>query len=245
MVEVVNILQMIVEQIPNVIEVKYIEEDEGVYKVCTCNTLHVRKGMKIGNFVVSDFSLNEWFEMSGDSLDLNTKTITLPSFGFHSGTLMDIDGERGSAKQVNQQKSPFVWNREPFRIREDRNKISSLYGTATLDLFFMGDSDPTTFTNTHREEVISPINNYVDYFLDFIESKKNWFGNLTFVDRYERVNVGTEGAKGYTERLFDENLSGVELRFDLVIKKECRTCATQRRTPQVVTFDNTFDITFS
>jgi hypothetical protein len=91
----------------------------------------------------------------------------------------------------------------------------------------MGECDPQNMlTDNHRHEVIYPMENYAITLLNYINERVDLFYNLEDVRMVEMVNVGSSGKNGNIERLFDENLSGVEMNFTLKMRQKCKKCLT-------------------
>ena len=230
MVDVVNILQTLIANIDYNLYCKNITDNlDGSYTIDTCNTLHAREGMYITidaeEYVVTDFVLNSYITITGGTLDLTRLSITLPALGFESGKLSDVDGERVTKKRLQQQVSPFVWNREPFNVVGNTDKLSNLYGNVSLTLYFMGDCNPNNmFTADHREQVINPMKNFADHFINYVNKRRNYFGIVSSFEIIDRPFLEIQGVDGGGSRLFDENLSGVELRIDVPLKNNCVGC---------------------
>jgi hypothetical protein len=233
MVEVVNIIKSLVQNMPYTINVKGIVLSDGVYSITTCNTSYISERQIItidgDTYEVSDVVVNDSFKLTPTSdgvIDLELAEITLPPIGFYSGTLKDIDGERGAAKRMNLQETPFCWLREPFTINRNYDRSSPMFGDVDLEIYFMGECDPDNMlAEDHRKEVIYPMHNIADVFFKYIRDVR--VDVVNEIDRCvirELSNLGTQGANGMNERLFDENLSGVECRTTLTLEKLCKNC---------------------
>jgi hypothetical protein len=229
--EVVTILKYLIDNLPRTIDITSITDNlNGTFKLNTCNTLYARAlyTITIGatTYTIKAVEINK--SITIESADPIVATIgTLQNIGFHSGTLMDIDNERGSAKRVNQEITPFVWNKEPFRITLNKSYDRPEYGSADITLYVMGECDPQNMlTDNHRHEVIYPMENYAITLLNYINERVDLFYNLEDVRMVEMVNVGSSGKNGNIERLFDENLSGVEMNFTLKMRQKCKKCLT-------------------
>lgn len=202
---------------------------DDTFTIYTCNTLHARKGMVISGIgTVIDFTINSEITVSALSLDLTIKTFTLPSIGFHSGTLTDVDGERGTAKRVQGQVTPFMWLREPYTEEIIGDKASANLLVARVTLYLMDACNPNEFSDVIKEEVILPMRNLMDAYILQLQKKSMYIAPLFNYTIINRNKAGVEGTNGYERNLFDENLSGAELRIDLTFKKECSSCVIER-----------------
>lgn len=233
MIEIVNIMADFVNKMPYTIKVLSITLTDGVYSVTSCNTSYISERQIITiageTYEVSDVIVNESFKLTPTNsgvIDLTIKQIILEPIGFYSGTLKDIDGERGVAKRMNVQKTPFVWLREPFTINRNYSRQLPYFGSFDAELYFMGACDPDNMlAENHRKEVIYPMHNIANNFFKYLRDVRR--DKVQSVDRCsirELSNMGTQSTNGMTERLFDENLSGVECRFSLTLEDLCKKC---------------------
>ena len=227
--EVSNILKELITNISYKVTFKTIVDNtNGTYTLTTCNTLHARakRTITINDVVypITNVVLNESITVESDE-PIVIMEGTLEVFGFHSGTLIDTDNERGSAARVDQRVTPFLWLREPFTTVLDRNRETDKYGDADVTLYFMDECDPQNMlSDNHRHEVIYPLENFALNFIKYVESRIDLFYDLTTVRVTELINVGTRGSNGNFERLFDENLSGIEMTLSLPLKNNCVNC---------------------
>ena len=222
-INITDIFRSLINNISYDIEVKSIIDNlDGTYRINTCNTLHLRVGMFLGAYEVTDVSINSYFILAGSGLNLNTNTFTLPTFGFERGSLIDVDGERGSKKRMQLQVTPFLWVREPFTETLLNNELSRIYGNFDLELYFMGDNNPMSLQDEIYEDVVNPIYNFVHHFIDYMNSREDIFSEIRDIQIVKRTNAGVTQER----RLFDENLSGVEMRLRCDIVKSCSVCLT-------------------
>jgi hypothetical protein len=224
MVVATDILKLILYTMPlKIVVSRVLENEDGTFSVFTCNTLHARKGMVVdGIGEILDFTLNR--ELVFESFDVSVKEFDLPRIGFHSGTLMDVDGERGTAKRVQGQLTPFLWVREPYQEEMIMDKASSNLMIARLTMYIMDACNPTEFTDVIKTEVINPMRNLMEYYISQLEKRSDLIGKLPNYTVIGRNKAGVEGANGNERNLFDENLSGCEVRIDLTFKKKCLNC---------------------
>src|SRR5690606_35821761 len=112
----IPILQYIIDNIDYSVCFNSITEEDGVYTVTTCDTFYITEKTKftegVGTYKVTEFVLNESFKFvsTNNTPFPDVNCITLDKLGFHSGTLVDAKGERGSRLNMNRQVTPFIWN---------------------------------------------------------------------------------------------------------------------------------------
>lgn len=237
MIGIRQILIDLIESVDNTLYINEVEDLGTSYKLHTCDTLHLRKGKTItigsDNYTVLDFLINEYVIVGAiPEIPLNTtKATTYPVYPF-SGTLRDTEVERTGFKQLQAQKVPFLWSREPFS-QEDQNFESSVGTILDWNFFVLDECIPigsglapneVWYTFDHHKEVIEPMQNWLENrLIKKIESSQNLFGELDTKTVRGRVYLGSEDSRGNFETLFSENLSGVEVRISLpIMKLNCR-----------------------
>jgi len=206
------------------------------YKLNTCDTLHLRPNATItlsgiGTLTVVDFLLNEWVyvEYLGDP-DLLPKTATTRPIYFDFGTLKDTEIERSYENQYQVVSLPMVWLRTPINstIQDEMSSVDTL---ADLEFFVLDyayplgspeDVDKIWFTKEHQIEVVEPMENlFRKRILKYFKDNRAIFSDLTdiTIDVRGRVFISQEDEDGGTRSLFNESLSGVQVRMELGFNK--------------------------
>ena len=183
------------------------------------NTLHLRQGLVV-SIDAADYTVQSIDDNSFEVLGLiDPVSVTLPTPVYFHGTPRAINEQMASILNQNN-KTPFIYLFEVLRDRvidvvDDINDRE-----ATLLMLFMDDSSGTWFTDDHYENTIKRMRKLLDYFIENIKSS-NLFSDLEYHDVFNHADFGKLlKEKGHTEHVFDETLSGCELRFDLLIKKQ-------------------------
>lgn len=223
----IPILETIINNLNYVVKVSNITDNgDGTYTLTTCDTFYITEGTKFtqgaNQWKVTSFTIDTEFTIepvSGSPTFPDVDEITLPTIGFHSGTLKDATGERGTLVRMRQQTIPFVWNREPMRLLRNRDDESPLFGTLDLELYIVNSCNPTDWLNNdHHRLSVEPMMNISDRIFQYIDSNEYFFNTYEDEDIIPRVYLGNQGEnRSYDERLFEENLSGIQSNFSLEI----------------------------
>jgi hypothetical protein len=208
------------------------------YKLNSCDTLHLRRNATIflageGTFTIEDFSLNEWVQIAftGD-IDTLPKTATTRPIYFDFGTLKDTEMERSWENKYNEANLPMLWLRTPISstIQDEMSSIDTL---ADLEFFVLdycypigapelNDNTKIWLTKEHQTEVVEPMENlFRKRILQYFKDNRSIFSDLTetTIDVRGRVFISQEDEDGGTKTLFNENLSGVQVRMELGFNK--------------------------
>jgi len=209
-------------------------------RIFTCDTIHAKVGTTILidgiSYGVTAFLLNTWIEVFAPTPidEANTFAIVSNLF-FFSGKLKDTNIERAVGfEQIRDSKVPFFWSREPFTQVNESDVESEIATTVDLT-FYILDTAPlvngvnldrsTWLTYDHHLNVIEPIQNLLESRLItyFIENTTlfNFEGNTYDVRGLAIVSVDNNTNDNL---LFDELLSGVEVRLSLPINKAACNC---------------------
>ncbi len=124
-------------------------------------------------------------------------------------------------------KYPIAYLPENFTIREDIDKKNQVGDTVSCTFFFMAPADYTNWlTEDHYDNVIDAMNDLATKFINKL--KTNEFiihDDFVVLDRINWPKWGIEIInKGVSSYLFDDNLSGVEIRLEVPIKKSINHC---------------------
>lgn len=221
--QILKILQFIIDNLDYTIKVKNIVDNgDGTFTIETCDTFYITEGTQFDisgtTYTVDSFVFNESFTVTSATFP-SVDNITLNPIHFYSGTLKDASGERGKVtSNGGLTPVPLVWSREPMALDVNRDFESPLWATASLELYVLTACDPSVWKNEdHYELAINPMYNITDRIYQFVDDRGDLFNEYLSERQIPRVFLGTEGSSGYGERLFDENLSGVQTNFDLEI----------------------------
>lgn len=222
----IPILEYIVANLNYVVKVSNITDNgDGTYTLESCDTfyitLHTTFDVSGVTWTVTDFNIDTDFTVkpliSGATFP-NVSQITLPQIGFLSGTLKDAQGERGTIRRNSQEIIPVIWNREPMTLDRNRDFESPMYGELDLELYILNNCDTVDwFNGDHHKYCVEPMMNVSDRIFKFVDSRGDLFDEYTSERIIPRVYLGTQSENGYDERLFEENLSGIQSNFTLPI----------------------------
>jgi len=225
--EVSNIIQTLVSQIDNTTDGVYNASEDRTY---ICDT----KWMRVGK-IVTDSSDNKFriTELVDDSyivtkpLDESSPAldglITIPEPFFISGTKMATNREWTISTSKMSEKTPLSWLLEMIRISK-KGRESAIDFETELRLFFLDETDVRNYyTADHRENVVHPMSKLAKAFLDAVAYNRS-FQTIEEFDLITFSRFGVEVDEGMFENILDANLSGVELRVNLVKFKENCKC---------------------
>lgn len=196
-----------------------------------CSTAWARIGK-----VVKDEASNEFLltgKEAGESLTAEPQfepaepldgLTFLPSPFYITGTKIATNKEWKKVSRDLTKKTPLIWLLEIIRKRKfGRGDVREF--SADLRIFFLDETDPTQYnTEDHRREVVEPMEELAEAFLDVIRNDRSFPRSVT--DEYQLntfSRFGVETEQGVVQNILDANLSGVELQFTLVkYKSNCK-----------------------
>jgi hypothetical protein len=147
-----------------------------------------------------------------------SKTFTVvKNVYFFGGTPLRTNAEWLQFAKTIEAKTPFIWLVEPTNERFlDRG--AGLERESDLRLYFLDKMQPHKLTIETQTTVIDYLRTWVDAFLLAIEKNKD-FAELDGYDYKALTYFGIESRDGYTEQIIDSDLSAIELRLVLPIRK--------------------------
>lgn len=225
--EVTNIIQTLVSQIDNTTEGIYNASEERTY---ICDTKWMRVGKIVSDSSDNKFRITELVEdeyvvakplLTGSpALD---GLVTIPEPFFISGTKIATNREWTISTSKMSEKTPLSWLLELIRLTK-RGKESAIDFETELRLFFLDETDVRNYyTADHRENVVQPMSRLAQAFLNSVANNRSF----QTIEEFELITFsrfGVEADGGMFENILDANLSGVELRVNLVKFKENCKC---------------------
>ena len=184
-----------------------------------CQTFHARKGSIITidavEYEVNTVVNNTTIIIEGLPATPTLGTLQTPNY-FH-GTAMAVNAELPSlAKDL---KFPMLYCYEIIPEEFNNNVDSSIDREAELRLYFLDNADFQNWTtDEHYNYVINGMKNFQQHMI----AKFNDCPKIADFDNYRIINhvkFGVWTERGHTNRVFNENLSGVELLVTLPLKK--------------------------
>ena len=202
-----------------------------VYRLYSCDTLHTRVGKSVvidGNsYEITTVVTNQYIEVTGtDSLDTTVASFQTDILNFFNGSLSDTNIDRKLAKQQQLEQVPFFWNRAPFEYeKNDTSEGDNVEKTASLVWYLLdvsrpfgsGDGANSAWLDTEfHVNCITPLENLLENRIEkYIRDNEQIFGDFGSYRVRPLPHVGQEDDKGTYQALFDEHLSGIEVRIDL------------------------------
>ena len=224
--DIQNIIESVVNSIDKTIDIKKFEDADLIdTKLYICGSF---KWLKVGDTVldeddrdsvVTEIGANYIIVHKGSLFTWTSRVLTIvKDIYFFRGTPLATNSEWLQFAKNEDSKTPFVWLVEPTSetFYEANN---SLERESDLRIFFLDKTDLKYTTKEHHDNVIEYLSPWVDGFLDVI---RNDIQNFRKFDSYSRKvlsRFGTETPSGYESNIIDSNLSAIEIRFTLPIKK--------------------------
>lgn len=183
-------------------------------------TFHARKKMQL-NVDGTDYEIfsvvnNESIEVVGVIADPVVYTVPNP-FYFH-GTPMMTNAHIHGARE--NQKVPMIYLYEILRER-DKRENSRIVRESDLRLFFLDSANFSEWeTDDHYSQRLLGLNNLIDEFITAARKYQCCF--YLYGTDFTRINHVKWGVwknnAGHEKRLFDDELTGVEVSFTLPLK---------------------------
>jgi hypothetical protein len=237
--ETVDIVEDLIAALKIVVPFNTIVDNlDGTYTIESCNTGYLCPCYKfvldgidytVLNEVGKEFVFNSKFTIKGNVIPTATQVL-LDGLKYYHGTVIATKEEL-RRKELASDKFPMAFLLEVLEDNFNNSDDARIDRVSKLRLFFLSSTDENNWTTQeHYEFSIKPMKNLLDKFITYLD-KSNLIGK---VDSYKAVNHPKFGvfvaAKGGTvKRIFNEELSGVELSIDLPIRKskDCDDCNTE------------------
>ncbi len=225
----------------------------------SCNTHHVTKGNYIIidsiEYKVIDFEINSWIAVKGE-IPVTAYEYTIPAPNYFNGTPMQVQNVLANIREWRN-KLPMVYLLEVIKEQRFNSRTNKLDRISDLRIFFMMASNFQDWDiSEHYDLAIEPMDNFVN---DFISALR-YNATVGEFDEYETINRANFGVyvskpdkstgkyQDNITKLIDENISGVELKINLPIKKDpCFSfddCPSPVPPPPPPTFVNLFSMLF-
>lgn len=235
-VDIHEILQHVLDNMENRVFFQELTDNgDGTYTVESCNTMWLMNGDIItwdGNeYNVSEIIPNVSFLVTGDAAFEPVSYIEINRPKYFHGTIKKTNNELQEIT-MGRDKFPMIYCFEVFRETYHQLKSDRRERTSDLRLFFLATADKENWlTEDHYNEVIIPIRNMVESFIQFVNNK-NGFSKLQNFETVNRVDFGTFSQdNGNLKLLFTEHVSGIELDISLEVNKDL-TCSLSCPCPE-------------
>jgi len=183
--------------------------------MCATYWLNVGSKVTIGGvvFTVESYEKNVSITVSGVAQPIGaTFNLTAPKFAH--GSHRKVESERKSPTDLT---LPFVYL--PVPEVTESNEISSdiAYTASIRPIFLMEYNKRKDEIELQQSEVIEPCNEMADFFAWLIQDQQENFERPEGMTRKEWMNFGDPTTWGNDKLIFDQALSGVELRMSLEV----------------------------
>lgn len=146
------------------------------------------------------------------------KIILTKEFYFQAGTPLDVDAEWLQKNITSEAKLPLFWLVLPASEDNFRNG-QGLERESQIRLYILEQTNMTDYlVDDHYSQVIKYLWEYYDAFFESIKKDKS-FANINLDTTRELYRFGSENESGFEQNVIDANLSAIETRFTLPIRK--------------------------
>lgn len=225
--DIQDIVKSIVDDIDKTILIDKIENADLIQtKLFVCSL----KWLRVGSVVLDDQDRDAVVTEIGDNYIVVQKTnpftwtskilTIVKDIYWFTGTPRATNGEWLEDSTNEDNKTPFVWLVEPTN-ETFFNSDQGLERESNLRIYFLDQTQPKYTTSQHHELVIKPLRAWVDAFLVAIDKNED-FARFDSYDLKALSRFGVESPQGFEANIIDSNLSAIELRFNLPIRKNAK-----------------------
>lgn len=216
----VNILEKFIVRLEMKGKIIAIQRASDSTKILVDKTYHARKEMQLDVdgviYEILDVVFNESITVKGVVKSAVNYIVPVPKY-FHGTPIMTNAHINGAAEG---DKLPMIYLYEIIKERDKREE-SNIVRESDLRLFFLDNADFSDWdTDEHYSKRLLGLNSLVDFFIK--KARKNTCEFYLFKTDFTRINHVNWGMfvnnQGHKKRLFDEELTGVELSFTLPLK---------------------------
>jgi hypothetical protein len=121
----------------------------------------------------------------------------------------------------------MIWLHEITRERFNTDLLNLVDRTSECDIYFLDDADTESWlTENHDKYAIKPMRNLMAAFLDVLREQPGVDPDFVY-EAFDHANFGEYFKnKGHKDKIFDDPLSGVQLRISIQFYKDlsCVEC---------------------
>jgi hypothetical protein len=224
--EIVDILETVVNGLTFTAPILTVTDNGGdSYTLGVDCTYHIQPYCYIAinetDYQVTDIVNDQSITINSNVLPVVGDIITVSAPKYFHGTRPATNEELAEIEGVSD-KIPMVYVFEVISENYSNNEENRIERESTIRLFFLGGADfQNWYTGDHYKYAITPMRNLA---FQFIKSINNDSGTFAQFDNYTLLNHAKFGIytdnNGHTNRFFNEDLSGVEMRVTLPIIKD-------------------------
>lgn len=214
---IIAVIESLVAQMTPVIKIESNTADGSNWKLTTCRTYWATKGLSVTiggeSFKIVDFIQDEFITVKGAAQPVGV-SFQLDAPIFEHGSHRKVDNERLRKKDLTR---PFVYLPKPT-VREDNDRNSDIaYEADIRPIFLTSYNQRRDKIDLQQIEVIEPMNAMADLFIWLINDQLENFNEPETITREEWMNFGDPTTWGNDALIFDQPISGVELRVTLEV----------------------------
>ena len=223
MTSVDTIIETVLSEMPLDLVIYAVEVVDGDYKVYTENTFYFKLNSVLTisgvEYTVVDFTINQYLTLSGASAPVNG-SYPIPAPTYIYGKYKEVNKEISRLQDISIM--PLIW-RFDIQTRTTpaaRDSINESEGNVRL--FFNATNNPENYTTeTDYNNVLNPLNSFIEYFLRYLQrnNRVNKTSSITSTYYSKFVNGGTGTTTDDGQRVFNKNVSAIEVNFPLSIIK--------------------------
>ena len=199
-----------------------IDNTDGTFTIEVCNTFHTQPVCSMIDIGGTDYKVTEVVNNTSITFTASVSpvgtTFSIEGPKYFHGTRIAINNELSKITQGSD-KLPMVFVWEVIREIFNNDRMLSLERTSDLRIFFLGQRAlGVDKTDTLYQDAVVPMWNLSHEFIKLISDHCaiEKFDNYTLINF---AKFGVESTNGASDSFFNEELSGVELRIDLPIRK--------------------------
>lgn len=224
---IIPLVEMIVNQMAVVVTITANVADGDNWKLSTCNTQWIKVGKKITigsvTYKVVDVNTDEYIIVSGASQPVGT-WFQLPAPEFWHGSHRKVNAERTQKQDL---RNDMVYLPIPDVTDFNNPDSEILYEANIRPVFLTGYDERYDNIEDQQTMYIDPCNKMADRFVEVCESLDTYFESPIDIYRREWPNFGDNTVWGNDKLIFNQKLSGVEVRLTLEVFYEA-ICVCER-----------------
>ena len=217
----------------------WIDNLDGTYTLPLCRTYWFKVGDTIIDPVTTDIlpivdvQTNQSITVTASVLP-SGNSVKLPEVKYFHGTVINTNNELSNIPHSND-KTPMVYLLEQFEERHFEGD-SVLDREVTLRLFFLEEANSADWsTDEHYTNAIWYANEMINYFLNELLFKAKGIGRINDYFITNRVNFGVyQTDRGAIQQVFNDQLTGKELRITIPISKNFVDCYCEGIEPNIL-----------
>lgn len=219
-----EILKSIIDKIDLKLKISYVDGSRVYLK----NTIHLTISKIVSiegyEYKVKSFIINKYVDLEpighSEIIPADSDFLIAPSITFLHGQPKSTNAEYLQLDSLTSAKTPFIWLVESYDF-EEGGVGSSIANSYKVRLFLLDWANEREWMNKdHNTNVISPMNNLLRAFKEVI-SKDFIFKRVENYNVVVRPRFGVEtSSKNTKSKIIDEDLSGIEVSFNLEKYKE-------------------------